>query len=73
MKASAAVADPAWLSFYDEHDVRVKIYGEPERLVETECAEAIAWIRKLADDGYPQNAYSALWHRRIVTAGRRHA
>lgn len=36
--------DEEWASFYDEYDIRVRVYGEPEQLTGTECAEALSWI-----------------------------
>lgn len=37
-------ADEEWMRFYDEYGIRVRAYGQPERLAETECAEALTWL-----------------------------
>jgi len=34
-----------WMKFYNDYDVRVKVYGEPQRLGGTECEEALEWIK----------------------------
>ena len=37
-------ASDEWQQFYDEYDVRVRVYGDPKCLMETECAPALDWI-----------------------------
>ncbi len=37
-------ADETWLNFYEEYDVRVRVYGEKMQLAGTECEPAIEWI-----------------------------
>lgn len=35
-----------WADFYDKYDICVNVYGEPERLENTESKDALAWIKE---------------------------
>ncbi|MGB8648964.1 MAG: hypothetical protein WCF84_27255 [Anaerolineae bacterium] len=36
-----------WLDFYDAYDIRVRVYGDPDRLDTTAAAPARPWIREV--------------------------
>jgi hypothetical protein len=36
--------DETWQAFYEEQDIRVRVYGEPEQLIGTDCEPALEWI-----------------------------
>ncbi len=36
--------DPEWLDFYTAYEIQVRIYGDLNYLVETECEPALSWI-----------------------------
>lgn len=37
-------SDPKWIDFYMQHDVKVKVYGNPGLLSNTVCEPALEWI-----------------------------
>ena len=45
-----------WLAFYDQYDIRVRVYGETELLAQSECSEALTWIESASQRTSSHNA-----------------
>jgi hypothetical protein len=43
----ALVKSDKWLNFYKENDIRVRTYGNPGHLKETQCQKGIQWIEEI--------------------------
>ncbi len=50
-----------WRDFYKDYKVRVRVYGRPQCLEGTECAEALAWIDKIETDTAQNRAYTLFY------------
>jgi hypothetical protein len=54
-------AGEEWFDFYKTYDVRVRIYGEPERLAGTECEVALDWIEKTCEQTAAHQTHTLLF------------